>query len=68
MIETPDLAFTIEFDTTPLAQVTNAFLLINQAEVKVLVARYNCTIKKVFLAGHEVPEKKHRSCLERFDR
>ena len=35
-------------DTTPLAQVTDAYLLINHAEVKIMVARYNYTIKKVF--------------------
>ncbi len=38
----------IVIDTTPLAQVTDAYLLINQAEVKVMVARYNYTIKNVF--------------------
>jgi capsular exopolysaccharide synthesis family protein len=38
----------IVMDTTPLAQVTDAYLLINNAEVKVMVARYNHTIKKVF--------------------
>lgn len=38
----------IVIDTTPLAQVTDAYLLINHAEVKVMVARYNYTIKKVF--------------------
>jgi tyrosine-protein kinase Etk/Wzc len=38
----------IVMDTTPLAQVTDAYLLINHAEVKVMVARYNFTIKKVF--------------------
>ena len=38
----------IVIDTTPLAQVTDAYLLINNAEVKVLVTRYNYTIKKVF--------------------
>jgi capsular exopolysaccharide synthesis family protein len=38
----------IVLDTTPLAQVTDAYLLINHAEVKVMVARYNFTIKKVF--------------------
>jgi capsular exopolysaccharide synthesis family protein len=38
----------IVMDTTPLAQVTDAYLLINFAEVKVMVARYNHTIKKVF--------------------
>lgn len=34
-------------DTTPLAQVTDAYQLINLAEVKVVVARYNYTLKKV---------------------
>ena len=38
----------IVMDATPLAQVTDAYLLINLAEVKVMVARYNHTIKKVF--------------------
>jgi capsular exopolysaccharide synthesis family protein len=38
----------IVLDTTPLAQVTDAYLLINLADVKVLVARYNYTIQKVF--------------------
>ena len=38
----------IVMDATPLAQVTDAYLLINFAEVKVMVARYNHTIKKVF--------------------
>jgi capsular exopolysaccharide synthesis family protein len=38
----------IVMDTTPLAQVTDAYLLINYAEVKVMIARYNYTIKKVF--------------------
>jgi capsular exopolysaccharide synthesis family protein len=38
----------IVMDTTPLAQVTDAYLLINHAEVKVMVARYNYTIKDVF--------------------
>ena len=38
----------IVMDTTPLAQVTDAYLLINLAEVKVMVARYNYSIKKVF--------------------
>jgi capsular exopolysaccharide synthesis family protein len=37
----------IVMDTTPLAQVTDAYLLINHAEVKVMVVRYNYTIKKV---------------------
>ena len=34
-------------DTTPLAQVTDAYLLINFAEVKIIVARYNYSIIKV---------------------
>lgn len=38
----------IVIDTTPLAQVTDAYLLINLAEVKVMVTRYNHTIKNVF--------------------
>jgi tyrosine-protein kinase Etk/Wzc len=38
----------IVMDTTPLAQVTDAYLLINLSDVKVLVTRYNHTIKKVF--------------------
>jgi capsular exopolysaccharide synthesis family protein len=37
----------IVMDTTPLAQVTDAYLLINHAEVKVMVARYNFTLKRV---------------------
>ncbi len=38
----------IIIDTPPLAQVTDAYLLIDYADVKVLIARYNYTIKKVF--------------------
>jgi capsular exopolysaccharide synthesis family protein len=38
----------IILDTSPLAQVTDAYLLINHAELKLLVARQNFTIKKVF--------------------
>jgi capsular exopolysaccharide synthesis family protein len=38
----------IVMDTTPLAQVTDAYLLITHADVKVMVARYNYTIQKVF--------------------
>jgi capsular exopolysaccharide synthesis family protein len=38
----------IVMDTTPLAQVTDAYLLINHAEVKIMIVRYNYTIKKVF--------------------
>jgi len=38
----------IIMDTTPLGQVTDAYMLINYAEIKIIVARYNYTIKKVF--------------------
>jgi capsular exopolysaccharide synthesis family protein len=49
----------IVMDTTPLAQVTDAYLLINYAEVKVMVARYNYTIKKVFsLVMKDLSQKK----------
>jgi len=35
-------------DTTPLAQVTDAFLLIDHADIKLIVARYNNTLRNVF--------------------
>lgn len=38
----------IIIDTPPLAQVTDAYLLIEQADVKVVIARYNYTLKSVF--------------------
>lgn len=38
----------IILDTTPLAQVTDAYLLIDHAELKIIVARQNFTLKKVF--------------------
>lgn len=38
----------IIIDTPPLAQVTDAYLLIEQADVKVLIARYNYTLKRIF--------------------
>ena len=38
----------IVMDTTPLAQVTDAYLLIDQAEVKIIAARQNYTLKNVF--------------------
>lgn len=38
----------IILDTTPLAQVTDAYLLVDHAELKVIVARQNYTLKKVF--------------------
>lgn len=38
----------IILDTTPLAQVSDAYLLMDYSDVKVVVARYNYTLKKVF--------------------
>jgi capsular exopolysaccharide synthesis family protein len=38
----------IVLDTTPLAQVTDAYLLVDYTDVSVIIARYNYTIKKVF--------------------
>lgn len=38
----------IILDTTPLAQVTDAYLLVHHAELKIVVARQNFTLKKVF--------------------
>lgn len=38
----------IVLDTTPLAQVTDAYLLIEHAELKIIIVRQNSTIKKVF--------------------
>lgn len=35
-------------DTPPLAQVSDAYLLLDYADLKVIIARYNFTIKKVF--------------------
>jgi Mrp family chromosome partitioning ATPase len=38
----------IILDTPPLAQVTDAYLLIDFSDVKILISRYNYTLKKVF--------------------
>ena len=38
----------IILDTPPLAQVTDAYLLIDYADVKILILRYNYTLKKIF--------------------
>jgi Mrp family chromosome partitioning ATPase len=38
----------IVFDTTPLAQVSDSYLLINHAEVIIIVTRQNYTFKNVF--------------------
>jgi capsular exopolysaccharide synthesis family protein len=37
----------IVLDTTPLAQVTDAYLLIDHAELKIIIARYSYTLKNV---------------------
>jgi tyrosine-protein kinase Etk/Wzc len=38
----------IILDTTPLAQVTDAYLLVDHAELKIIVARQNLTLKSIF--------------------
>lgn len=38
----------IIMDSTPLAQVTDAYILMEYADVKVIITRYNYTIKKAF--------------------
>ncbi len=38
----------IVLDTTPLAQVTDAYLLIDHSEVRIIVTRYGQTMKNVF--------------------
>jgi capsular exopolysaccharide synthesis family protein len=38
----------IVLDTTPLGQVTDAYLLIDHSEIKIIVTRYGQTIKKIF--------------------
>lgn len=38
----------IIIDTPPLAQVTDGYLLMEQADVRIIVARYNYTLKNVF--------------------
>ena len=38
----------IIIDTPPLAQVSDAYLLMEQADVKVIVTRYNYSLKRVF--------------------
>ncbi len=38
----------IIIDTPPLAQVTDGYLLMEQADIKVIIARYNYSLKKVF--------------------
>jgi capsular exopolysaccharide synthesis family protein len=38
----------IIFDTSPLAQVSDAYLLMDIADIKVIVTRYNFTSRKIF--------------------
>jgi capsular exopolysaccharide synthesis family protein len=38
----------IVIDTTPLAQVADAYLLLDHADLKLIIARYNYTQKKIF--------------------
>jgi tyrosine-protein kinase Etk/Wzc len=38
----------IILDSTPLAQVSDAYLLMNFANIKIIIARYNFTRKKIF--------------------
>ena len=38
----------IILDTTPLAQVSDAYLLMDYADIRIIVARYNYTLKKIF--------------------
>jgi Mrp family chromosome partitioning ATPase len=38
----------IILDTTPLAQVSDAYLLMDYAYIKIIIVRYNYSIKKVF--------------------
>ena len=38
----------IIFDTSPLAQVADAYMLMDYADIKIVVARYKYTLKKVF--------------------
>jgi tyrosine-protein kinase Etk/Wzc len=49
----------IVLDTTPLAQVADAYLLMDVADVKIIIARYNYTLKKVFhLVMNDLKQKK----------
>jgi tyrosine-protein kinase Etk/Wzc len=38
----------IIIDSTPLAQVSDAYLLMDHADIKIVIARYNYSIKRVF--------------------
>jgi tyrosine-protein kinase Etk/Wzc len=48
----------IIIDSPPLAQVADSYLLIDYADIKIIIARYNYTLKKVFhLIMHDLKEK-----------
>jgi tyrosine-protein kinase Etk/Wzc len=45
-------------DSSPLAQVSDAYLLMDYADIRIIVARYNHTLKKVFhLVMNDLKEK-----------
>ena len=49
----------IVLDTTPLAQVTDAYLLVDHAELKIVIVRQNFTLKNVFsLIMKDLSQKK----------
>jgi capsular exopolysaccharide synthesis family protein len=48
LIKLKDLYDIVVLDTTPLAQVTDAYLLMDHSEIKIIITRYNITLKKVF--------------------
>jgi capsular exopolysaccharide synthesis family protein len=51
----------IVLDTTPLAQVTDAYLLIEHAELRIIIARYRYTLKNVLSLITKDLEQKHIS-------
>jgi capsular exopolysaccharide synthesis family protein len=52
----------IVLDTTPLAQVTDAYLLFDHSEVKIILVRHGQTIKKVFsLVMKDINQKNVRN-------
>ncbi|HLO60085.1 MAG TPA: polysaccharide biosynthesis tyrosine autokinase [Bacteroidales bacterium] len=49
----------IILDATPLAQVSDAYLLMDDADLKIIIARYNYTLKKIFfLIMNDLKQKK----------
>jgi tyrosine-protein kinase Etk/Wzc len=48
----------IVIDSTPLAQVSDAYLLMDYADIRIIISRYNYTLKKVFhLVMNDLKEK-----------